>query len=245
MGLQQDQPPRGLRQDEPPRGLQQDQPPRGLQQDQPPRGLQQDQPPRGLQQDQPPRGLQQDQLLRGLQQDQLLRGLQQDQPPRGLQQDQPPRGLQQDQPPSRVLSFPEGSQNAQTPPPRCPSPPPASALPIAQFRDRITEHVRRHRVTCIQGETGCGKSTNVPLFLLDDWFHNGPVGNPLVERRPNIVVTQPRRVAATMLAKHVARSRGEQVGQTIGYGISRDVVISRDTCITFMTIGYFLQVGGH
>ena len=42
-------------------------------------------------------------------------------------------------------------------------------LPILRFHDQILDHVGNHRITCIQGETGCGKSTKVPQFILDDY----------------------------------------------------------------------------
>ena len=42
-------------------------------------------------------------------------------------------------------------------------------LPILAFKDKILDHVKNHRITCIQGETGCGKSTKVPQFILEDY----------------------------------------------------------------------------
>ena len=42
-------------------------------------------------------------------------------------------------------------------------------LPIIKYKEAILDHMRRNMVTCIHGETGCGKSTKVPQFILDDY----------------------------------------------------------------------------
>ena len=44
-----------------------------------------------------------------------------------------------------------------------------AGLPILDHRDRLMTAIHEQRVTCIEGETGCGKSTQVPQFILDDW----------------------------------------------------------------------------
>ena len=46
-------------------------------------------------------------------------------------------------------------------------------LPILDHRDRLMTAIHAQRVTCIEGETGCGKSTQVPQFILDDWKRYG------------------------------------------------------------------------
>lgn len=63
----------------------------------------------------------------------------------------------------------------------------------------------------IEGPTGCGKTTQVPQWILDDSYKN---------RRPcKIVVTQPRRIAAISIAKRVAQERGWNVGGIVGYQV--------------------------
>ena len=119
------------------------------------------------------------------------------------------------------------------------------SLPVAEHRSRILQLVREERIVCIQGETGCGKSTSVPLYILEDCLSrmSALTGRDSCEQQKiNIVVTQPRRVAAIMLARHVAQMRGEPVGQSVGYSVSRDVAVTSTTQITYMTIGYLLQV---
>ena len=139
-------------------------------------------------------------------------------------------------PPVKAEIPPQSS----SPPPPSPQPSGSTELPIAAHRTRILKHIRSERLTCIQGETGCGKSTSVPLYIYEDWLES--CKDSSVHGQANIIVTQPRRVAAIMLARHVAEMRGQTVGQSIGYKVSGDFAASTSTCITYMTIGYLLQV---
>ena len=89
--------------------------------------------------------------------------------------------------------------------------------------------VQFHEVAVLRGETGCGKSSRVPQFLLDS------------DPNAKIVVAQPRRLAAITLAKRVASERGEPLGKTVGYRIGGASKASKDTRLTFVTVGYLLQ----
>ena len=93
------------------------------------------------------------------------------------------------------------------PPPGGPAPG-ADALPIERHREAILRHVAQHLITFIQGETGCGKSSMVPQFLLRH------------DPGARIFVTQPRRFAAISLADHVGKQLGdpELVGYRLGQG---------------------------
>lgn len=109
-------------------------------------------------------------------------------------------------------------------------------LPIMEHHSKILELVRNHSVICIEGETGCGKSTKVPQFILDE---------ALSLREPeycNIIITQPRRVAAVKLAERVAAERGERVGKTVGYCVGGSHHRAPQTKLTYCTVGYLLQV---
>lgn len=67
-------------------------------------------------------------------------------------------------------------------------------LPAYVARDEILETIRNHRVTIIEGQTGCGKSTQIPQFVVDDRIMNG------LGTETYVACTQPRRIAATSLA---------------------------------------------
>lgn len=66
-------------------------------------------------------------------------------------------------------------------------------------------------MTIIKGSTGCGKTTQVPQFILDSYAQN--------RKHCNIIVTQPRRIAAISVAKRVAEERGWQIGTLVGYQV--------------------------
>ncbi|MCP4848181.1 MAG: ATP-dependent helicase HrpB [Verrucomicrobiaceae bacterium] len=83
----------------------------------------------------------------------------------------------------------------------------------------------------LEAPTGSGKSTQVPQMLLD----NGVTGNG------QVVVLQPRRIAARMLAKRVAGERGGRVGDEIGYQVRFDRVVSHNTRICYVTEGVLLR----
>nr|PIL97519.1 helicase associated domain (ha2) protein [Toxoplasma gondii COUG] len=126
---------------------------------------------------------------------------------------------------------------------------PVEELPIMRYKEAILDHIREHSVTCIQGETGCGKSTRVPRFLLEEDLRQsrerreGPeTPEGVMPRRLNAIVTQPRRLACIALARRVAQELEEPLGRSVGYRISGDAVTSKETKVCFVTTGYFLQV---
>lgn len=99
-------------------------------------------------------------------------------------------------------------------------------LPIEALRHEILERVRQHRATILVGATGCGKSTRLPQYIME-------------ESGSKVLVTQPRRVAAVEIAKRVAAERGERVGKNVGYRISGETVVGNGK-LQFATIGYVL-----
>ncbi|XP_043255278.1 putative ATP-dependent RNA helicase DHX57 [Colletes gigas] len=110
-------------------------------------------------------------------------------------------------------------------------------LPAWPKMDNILEVVHENQVTIISGETGCGKSTQVPQFLLDDWILNRSESKEHV----NIICTQPRRISAVRVADRVAAERDERIGDTIGYQIRLESKMSNKTRLTFCTTGILLQ----
>lgn len=87
----------------------------------------------------------------------------------------------------------------------------AKRLPIEDYKDEILETVEQNNVVVLRGPTGCGKTTKVPQFILDDYRQKGLYCN--------IVVAQPRRIAASSNAKRVCCERGWKCGTIVGYQV--------------------------
>ncbi|KAH8599318.1 P-loop containing nucleoside triphosphate hydrolase protein [Bisporella sp. PMI_857] len=109
---------------------------------------------------------------------------------------------------------------------------PAELLPIARHRESLLYLIETFPVTVVVGQTGCGKTTQIPQFLEKaGWCSDGKV----------IAVTQPRRVAATTVAKRVAQEMGCNVGEAVGYSIRFEDLTSAATRIKFLTDGLLLR----
>lgn len=110
-------------------------------------------------------------------------------------------------------------------------------LPILEKREEILDLIQRSRVVVLSGDTGCGKSTQLPQYLLDSFAldHKGS--------DCNIIVTQPRRLAALSLAQTVAGHRGEKVGESIGYQVRLNSVMPRQPRgrVLFCSTGILLR----
>jgi ATP-dependent helicase HrpA len=103
-------------------------------------------------------------------------------------------------------------------------------LPITPNRDKIIKAIQKNQVVIISGETGCGKSTQIPKMCLEAGRGiNGMIG-----------CTQPRRIAATTIARRIAEELGEELGHSVGYKIRFKDKTSRDAYIKIMTDGMLL-----
>ncbi|KAI4374342.1 hypothetical protein MLD38_012349 [Melastoma candidum] len=109
-----------------------------------------------------------------------------------------------------------------------PPSPTFSSLPIMALREKIVEKILDNRVTLIVGETGCGKSSQVPQFLLD-------------KNIKPVLCTQPRRFAVVAVAKMVAKARNCELGGEVGYQIGHSRKLSSSTKIFFKTAGVLLD----
>ncbi|CAG4961770.1 unnamed protein product [Colias eurytheme] len=110
-------------------------------------------------------------------------------------------------------------------------------LPAWQKKHEIMDALKKSQVIVISGETGCGKSTQVPQYILDDWLENFKQDPKHVE----IVCTQPRRISAIGVADRVAEERVEKTGQVVGYQIRLENKMSSKTRLSFCTTGILLR----
>ncbi|KAG9484164.1 hypothetical protein GDO78_009855 [Eleutherodactylus coqui] len=108
-------------------------------------------------------------------------------------------------------------------------------LPAWQEEDAILKSLAKHQVLVVCGMTGCGKTTQIPQFILDASLQ-GPAS--LVS---NIVCTQPRRISAISVAERVAQERAERVGISVGYQIRLESVKSSATRLLYCTTGVLLR----
>lgn len=105
------------------------------------------------------------------------------------------------------------------------------SLPIYTVRNRLLEEIRKHQTLIIIGETGSGKTTQIPQFIYSARLQNeGQIG-----------ITQPRRVAAVSIAMRVAHEMNMQVGDIVGYNVRFEDATNRRTKIKYLTDGMMLR----
>ena len=105
-------------------------------------------------------------------------------------------------------------------------------LPVYEFRSDLEKKVLENQVVIVEGETGSGKTTQIPQFLL-----------PLLAQpgKKSIACTQPRRVAAMSIAKRVSEEMDVDLGQEVGYTIRFEDLSSSSTILKFLTDGMLLR----
>ncbi|KAM3613919.1 uncharacterized protein V6R79_007063 [Siganus canaliculatus] len=106
------------------------------------------------------------------------------------------------------------------------------SLPIFPYREDLLSAIHEHQVLVIEGETGSGKTTQIPQYLLEDGYTKGGM---------KIGCTQPRRVAAMSVAARVAQEMSVKLGNEVGYSIRFEDCTSERTVLKYMTDGMLLR----
>ncbi|XP_043277382.1 dosage compensation regulator isoform X2 [Venturia canescens] len=111
-----------------------------------------------------------------------------------------------------------------------------SELPVFAMKNEIMTAINDNPVIIIRGNTGCGKTTQVCQFILDDYIASGQGAYC------SIAVTQPRRISAVSVADRVAVERCENLGQSVGYSVRFESCLPRPYgSIMFCTVGVLLR----
>jgi len=110
--------------------------------------------------------------------------------------------------------------------------PPLPTLPINEALPALTDALATHTCVLLQAPPGAGKSTIVPLTMLDASWRDGK----------KILMLEPRRIAARAVAARMAQLLGESVGKTVGYRTRLDTRVGRDTRIEVVTEGILTRM---
>ncbi|XP_056687061.1 DExH-box ATP-dependent RNA helicase DExH1 isoform X2 [Spinacia oleracea] len=108
-------------------------------------------------------------------------------------------------------------------------------LPAFNVRSKFLEAVAKNQVLVVSGETGCGKTTQLPQFILEEEI------SLLRGADCSIICTQPRRISAISVAARISSERGENLGETVGYQIRLETKRSARTRLLFCTTGVLLR----
>ena len=124
-------------------------------------------------------------------------------------------------------------------------------LPIYASKEELVSHIAQNETVVILGETGSGKTTQIPQFVYERMvtttnknnYKSSSATTSFIEKGTMVAVTQPRRVAAVSVAKRVSQEIGARgkLGDLVGYGIRFDDCSSEQTRIKFFTDGMLLR----
>ncbi|XP_066579606.1 pre-mRNA-splicing factor ATP-dependent RNA helicase DHX16 [Amia ocellicauda] len=106
------------------------------------------------------------------------------------------------------------------------------SLPVFPYREDLLAAIAEHQILIIEGETGSGKTTQIPQYLLEEGYTEGG---------KKVGCTQPRRVAAMSVAARVAQEVGVKLGNEVGYSIRFEDCTSERTVLKYMTDGMLLR----
>nr|XP_051690899.1 ATP-dependent RNA helicase TDRD9 isoform X2 [Oryctolagus cuniculus] len=106
-------------------------------------------------------------------------------------------------------------------------------LPINRCKEEVVSLIESNSVVIIHGATGSGKSTQLPQYILDHYVQRSAYCN--------IVVTQPRKIGASSIARWISRERSWTLGGLVGYQVGLEKIATEDTKLLYMTTGVLLQ----
>uniref|UniRef100_A0A8C0G8A6 Activating signal cointegrator 1 complex subunit 3 n=1 Tax=Chelonoidis abingdonii TaxID=106734 RepID=A0A8C0G8A6_CHEAB len=106
------------------------------------------------------------------------------------------------------------------------------SLPVYPYRQYLLAAIAEHQILIIEGETGSGKTTQIPQYLYEEGY---------TEKGMKIGCTQPRRVAAMSVAARVSQEMGVKLGNEVGYSIRFEDCTSERTLLKYMTDGMLLR----
>lgn len=110
------------------------------------------------------------------------------------------------------------------------------SLPVYQFRQQFLTSIEQNQVLIVVGETGSGKTTQLPQYLHEAGYSTGKDGQKLI-----VACTQPRRVAAMSVSARVALEMDVSLGKEVGYTVRFDDKSSDSTIIKYLTDGMLLR----
>ncbi|KAL7133628.1 hypothetical protein ABFS83_12G154800 [Erythranthe nasuta] len=108
-------------------------------------------------------------------------------------------------------------------------------LPAFKVKADFLKAVAENQVLVVSGETGCGKTTQLPQFILEEEISS------LRGASCSMICTQPRRISAISVAARISSERGEKIGETVGYQIRLESKRSAQTRLLFCTTGVLLR----
>lgn len=109
-------------------------------------------------------------------------------------------------------------------------------LPVYEFKEQFEEKIKNNQIVIVEGETGSGKTTQIPQFLLPLFAQPG---------KKAVACTQPRRVAAMSIAKRVSEEMDVEMGVEVGYTIRFEDCSTPNTVLKFLTDGMLLREAMH
>ncbi|CAA0822531.1 RNA helicase family protein [Striga hermonthica] len=108
-------------------------------------------------------------------------------------------------------------------------------LPASKVKSEFLKAVAENQVLIVSGETGCGKTTQLPQYILEEEISS------LRGAKCSMICTQPRRISAISVAARISAERGEKLGDTVGYQIRLESKRSSQTRLLFCTTGVLLR----